>query len=112
MAKKSIIERELKRENLTKKYAEKRKMLKLKLSELYKEESEGTRDYEVVRVDIEATQNQLDSLPRNSKPTRQRNRCKLTGRSRGVYRDFKMCRNMIRKFAMMGYIPGIRKSSW
>lgn len=112
MAKKSIIERELKRKKLAEKYAEKRNTIKVKLQQNYKLLSEPAEDYDAIINEIEALQANLDSLPRNSKPTRRRNRCMITGRSRGNYRDFKMCRNMIRKYAMMGLIPGIRKSSW
>jgi small subunit ribosomal protein S14 len=51
-------------------------------------------------------------MPRNSSPTRIRNRCELTGRARGTYRKFKLCRNQLRELASQGRIPGIVKSSW
>ncbi len=54
----------------------------------------------------------LQKLPRNSSPTRLRNRCTLTGRGRGVYRKFGLCRNVFRQLALEGKIPGIRKASW
>jgi small subunit ribosomal protein S14 len=54
----------------------------------------------------------LQKLPRNSSPTRLRNRCSVTGRGRGVYRKFGLCRNMFRQLALEGKIPGIRKASW
>lgn len=54
----------------------------------------------------------LQKLPRNSSPTRVRNRCTLTGRGRGVYRKFGLCRNMFRQLALDGKIPGVRKASW
>ncbi len=54
----------------------------------------------------------LQKLPRNSSPTRIGNRCKLTGRSRGVYKKFGLCRNVFRQLALEGKIPGIRKASW
>ncbi len=54
----------------------------------------------------------LQKLPRNSAPTRVRNRCFLTGRGKGVYRKFGLCRNMFRQLALEGKIPGIRKASW
>lgn len=54
----------------------------------------------------------LQKLPRNSSPTRLRNRCSITGRGRGVYRKFGLCRNMFRQLALEGKIPGIRKASW
>lgn len=81
--------REVKRARLAKKYAEKRKRLK----------SEG--DYVA-----------LSRLPRNSNPNRQRNRCKLTGRSRGYMRQFGVSRIKFREMASAGLIPGIKKASW
>jgi small subunit ribosomal protein S14 len=51
-------------------------------------------------------------LPRNSAPSRIRNRCELTGRARGYYRKLKVCRNMLRELASQGLIPGMTKSSW
>jgi small subunit ribosomal protein S14 len=54
----------------------------------------------------------LAKLPRDSSPTRSRNRCQLTGRSRGVLRKFKLSRIMLRELALAGKIPGLRKASW
>lgn len=54
----------------------------------------------------------LQQLPRDASPTRQRNLCALTGRSRGVYRKFKLCRHKLRELAHQGKIPGMRKASW
>ena len=54
----------------------------------------------------------LAKLPRDSSPTRSRNRCQLTGRSRGVLRKFKVSRIMLRELALAGKIPGLRKASW
>ncbi|HEY8962941.1 MAG TPA: 30S ribosomal protein S14, partial [Alphaproteobacteria bacterium] len=54
----------------------------------------------------------LATLPRNSAPTRKRNRCALTGRPRGVHRKFNLCRNMLRDKASKGELPGVVKSSW
>lgn len=54
----------------------------------------------------------LQKLPRNSLPIRVRNRCTVTGRGRGVYRKFMLCRNVFRQMALEGKIPGIRKASW
>ena len=54
----------------------------------------------------------LQSLPRNANPTRLRNRCQLTGRPRGVFRKFGLCRNKIRELAFEGQIPGVIKASW
>lgn len=54
----------------------------------------------------------LQKLPRNSSPNRIRNRCSQTGRGRGVYAKFELCRNVFRQLALEGKIPGIRKASW
>lgn len=54
----------------------------------------------------------LQSLPRNSSPVRQRNRCSLTGRPRGVFKKFGLCRNKLREIAMRGEVPGMTKASW
>jgi small subunit ribosomal protein S14 len=59
-----------------------------------------------------AAQKKMQSLPRDSNRCRVRNRCLITGRSRGVYRRFGLARNKLREFAMLGLIPGIRKASW
>ena len=54
----------------------------------------------------------LTNLPRDASPTRLRNRCQITGRSRGCYRKFKICRIKLRELALAGRIPGLRKASW
>jgi small subunit ribosomal protein S14 len=54
----------------------------------------------------------LQQLPRNASPSRQRNRCALTGRPRGVFRKFGLCRNKLRDIAMRGEVPGMTKASW
>ncbi|MDR2001016.1 MAG: 30S ribosomal protein S14 [Zoogloeaceae bacterium] len=54
----------------------------------------------------------LQQLPRNASPSRQRSRCALTGRPRGVFRKFGLCRNKLREIAMRGEVPGMTKSSW
>ena len=54
----------------------------------------------------------LQKLPRNSSPSRVRNRCFVTGRGRGVYRKFGVCRNVFRQMALEGKIPGVKKASW
>ena len=112
MAKKATIERELKREKLVQKFEAKRAGIKDKLKSLYNKLNDPNEDVDSILAEIEVAQNKIDSLPRNSSKKRKRNRCKLTGRPRGTYRHFKLSRNMLRKFAMMGLIPGIRKSSW
>ena len=100
MAKKSMIEREKKRERLIQKYAEKRASLK--------EAFHNAENYEEKIV----IHRQIQRLPRNSAPTRPRNRCWLTGRPRGYYRDFGLSRNVLREWAHEGLLPGVVKSSW
>lgn len=100
MAKKSMIEREKKRRKLAAKYADKRETLK--------EQFEQADDFE----DKLEIHRQLQRLPRNSAPSRQRNRCWVTGRPRGYYRDFGLCRNVFREWAHEGLLPGVVKSSW
>ncbi len=89
MAKKSIIAREKKRERLVAKFAAKRKALK------------EAGDYQGLAL-----------LPKNSSPVRLRNRCMLTGRPRGYIRMFGLCRIKFRELALLGKIPGVRKTSW
>jgi small subunit ribosomal protein S14 len=60
----------------------------------------------------EAARKKLHDIPNNSRPVRVRNRCELTGRPRGFYRDFKLCRNKFRELANNGLIPGVTKASW
>ncbi|MEB3340526.1 30S ribosomal protein S14 [Okeania sp.] len=100
MAKKSMIEREKKRKRLVEKYAEKREELKQQFMEA-----------EDLEEKIELHR-KLQRLPRNSAPNRVRNRCWLTGRPRGYYRDFGLSRNVIREMAHEGLLPGVVKSSW
>ncbi|MDJ0517135.1 30S ribosomal protein S14 [Dapis sp. BLCC M126] len=100
MAKKSMIEREKKRKKLVEKYAEKREELKQQFMEA-----------EDLEEKIELHR-KLQRLPRNSAPNRVRNRCWLTGRPRGYYRDFGLSRNVIREMAHEGLLPGVVKSSW
>ena len=101
MAKKSAIERNDKRKRMADQYAEKRAELKA-----------IARDQERPIEERFATQLKLAELPRNSAPSRIRNRCELTGRPRGYYRKFKMNRIELRNLANSGEIPGITKSSW
>ncbi|WP_013322295.1 30S ribosomal protein S14 [Gloeothece verrucosa] len=100
MAKKSMIEREKKRSALIAKYADQRADLK-----------EQLRQAEDLDEIIEL-QRQLQRLPRNSSRTRHRNRCWVTGRPRGYYRDFGLSRNVLREWAHQGLLPGVVKSSW
>lgn len=101
MAKKSMINREVKRERLAVKYADRR-------AELKKIISSTDATYEE-RMDAVT---RLQKLPRDSSPSRQRSRCVLTGRPRGVYSRFGLGRNKLREAAMRGDIPGLRKASW
>ena len=89
MAKESMKAREVKRQKLVDKYAEKRKALK------------EAGDYEA-----------LQKLPKNSSPVRLHNRCKLTGRPKGYMRQFGVSRVMFREMANNGRIPGVKKASW
>ena len=100
MAKKSMIAREVKRKKLVLKYAAKRKSLL--------EEFNSAND-PMKRLEIHR---KIQSLPRNSAPKRLRNRCWATGKPRGVYRDFGLCRNQLRQRAHNGELPGVVKSSW
>ena len=85
---------------IVEKYAEKRQAL---LEEFAKAENQQKK-LEIHR--------KIQQLPRNSAPSRVRNRCWLTGRPRGVYRDFGLCRNALRDMAHNGLLPGVVKSSW
>jgi len=101
MAKKSMIARELKRTKLVKRFAAKRNALK-----------EVIRNVNSSDEDRLAAQVKLNALPRDSSPSRQRNRCAITGRPHGVYRKFGLGRNKLREAAMKGEIPGLTKASW
>ncbi|HTN64744.1 MAG TPA: 30S ribosomal protein S14 [Burkholderiaceae bacterium] len=101
MAKLALINREQKRADLVKKYAGKRAELKVIINDQSKSDEE--------RYEARLT---LQSLPRNSAPTRQRNRCAITGRPRGTYRMFGLGRTKLREAAMRGEIPGMTKASW
>lgn len=101
MAKTNMLEREKRREALAKKYAAKR----AKLRELIR----NPRTSHEARAEAQA---QLQKLPRDSNPNRQRNRCQITGRSRGVYRKFGLARTKLREATMKGEIPGLGKASW
>ncbi len=101
MAKRSMIEREKKRNKTVAKYARKRGELKAIL-----------RDPNVTDEARWAAQVALQKLPRNASPSRLRSRCALTGRPNGVYRKFGLCRNKLREAAMRGDVPGLVKASW
>jgi len=89
MAKESMKAREVKRARMCARFEAKRKALK------------AAGDYEA-----------LDKLPKNSSPVRKHNRCKLTGRPKGYIRTFGISRNIFRKMALEGKIPGVTKASW
>lgn len=101
MAKTSMVNREIKRAKLAKRYGAKREELKKIIAST-------TASYEE-KMDAVV---KLQKLPRDSSPSRQRNRCELSGRPRGVYRKFGLGRNMLRKATMNGDVPGLRKASW
>ncbi|MBI1327733.1 MAG: 30S ribosomal protein S14 [Alphaproteobacteria bacterium] len=101
MAKTSSINRNKKREKMAKSQANKR----AKLNEIVHDKNVSAEER------FNATL-KLASLPRNGAKIRQRNRCELTGRPRGFFRKFNLCRNMLRKLASEGQLPGVTKSSW
>ena len=101
MAKTSMVNREVKRAKLVNRYGEKR----AKLRAMAKDLSIGEEVRKQARL-------KLNMLPRDSSPTRKRNRCKLTGRPHGYYRKFGLGRNKLREAAMRGDIPGLVKASW
>ncbi|MDX2098506.1 MAG: 30S ribosomal protein S14 [Leptolyngbyaceae cyanobacterium bins.59] len=100
MAKKSMIEREKRRKRLVEKYAAKREALK---------EEFANAENQQERLEIHR---KIQQLPLNSAPNRVRNRCWMTGRPRGYYRDFGLSRNMLRDMAHKGLLPGVVKASW
>jgi small subunit ribosomal protein S14 len=101
MAKQSSVNKNNRRKKLVAQYAAKRKKLKALAGDLNKPAEERF-----------AARLKLAQLPRNSSATRVRNRCELTGRTRGYYRKLRLCRNMLRELASQGMIPGMVKSSW
>ncbi|WP_151719998.1 30S ribosomal protein S14 [Gemmobacter serpentinus] len=101
MAKKSMIEREKKRQHLVDVYSAKRASLK---------EIIANQDLPVGERFVAAQK--LAQLPRNSSATRLHNRCQLTGRPHAYYRKLKLSRIMLRELASFGQIPGMVKSSW
>lgn len=95
-----MIEREKKRQKLVAKYAQKRE-------ELLEQFSKATSQQEKLEI-----HRQIQQLPRNSAPVRLHNRCWMTGRPRGYYRDFGLSRHVLREMAHQGLLPGVVKSSW
>jgi small subunit ribosomal protein S14 len=101
VAKTALIQREIKREKLVAQFAKKHAELKTIANDAKKSDEER----QVARL-------ALQKLPRNANPTRQRNRCAITGRPRGTFRQFGLARAKIRELAFAGDIPGITKASW
>ena len=101
MAKTSMVERERRRAKIVKRYAVQRAALK-----------EQIRSPRTSQDDRAAAQVKLQQMPRDASKSRQRNRCAITGRSRGVYRKFGLSRVKIREVAFRGEIPGLAKASW
>lgn len=101
MAKVSMVQRELKRTKLVNRYKAKRAELKAIISN-----ADSSFEEQM------AAQDKLNTLPRDSSPVRQRNRCAVTGRPHGFYRKFGLARNTLREAAMRGDIPGLVKASW
>ena len=100
MAKLALINKQKKREKMVAQYAKKREAIKAKMS------VNATPDE---RMDA---MKKLAKLPRNANPTRLHNRCAVTGRARGYFRLFGLCRQQVRTMASEGNLPGVRKSSW
>ena len=100
MAKQSMIQREIKREKLITKHSAKRQVITSDLKKIssYQGKLENFK--------------KIEALPRNSAPSRHRNRCWVTGRSRAFYKDFGVSRHVLREMAHEGLIPGLTKSSW
>lgn len=101
MAKLALINREEKRRKTVEKFAAKRAALIAVMDDVNRSDEE--------RAEARA---KFNKLPRNASPSRQRNRCELTGRPRGVFRKFGLCRNKLREVAFRGEVPGMSKASW
>jgi small subunit ribosomal protein S14 len=101
MAKTSMIARENKRTKMVERFAAKRAALKAVLK------GDNASDDEKWEAQVK-----LQKMPRDASPSRQRRRCRITGRPHGVYRKFGLCRNKLREAAMRGDVPGLTKASW
>lgn len=101
MAKASMVNRELKRARLVKKFSAKREKLRAM-----------TKDMNLSEEDRSQARTALQKLPRDSSASRMRNRCQVTGRPHGYYRKFGLSRNRLRLVAMRGDVPGLVKGSW
>lgn len=100
MANKAMIQRELKRQRLVMKYAEKRLLLKNQINK-----ASSLKE----KLDLHK---KLQKLPRNSSSVRLHNRCLVTGRPKGYFRDFGLSRHVLREMAHEGLLPGVQKASW
>ena len=101
MAKKSMVARDAKRARTAAKYANKRAELKRIIN-----------DRSASPEQVDEALLKLQALPRDASPTRQRNRCRVSGRPHGFYRKFGLARNKLREAAMQGHVPGLVKASW
>ncbi len=101
MAKKSMLARNAKRKGIAEKYAKKR----LELKQIINDRSASNEQ-------VDDALSKLHRLPRDASPTRQRNRCRISGRPHGYYRKFGLSRNMLREAMMQGHVPGLVKASW
>jgi len=101
MAKECMIQREIKREKLVRKYEAKRAELKAII-----------KNPETGYDEMMEAQNKLQQMPRDASASRKQRRCRITGRPHAVYRKFGLCRNKLREHAMRGDVPGLRKASW
>jgi small subunit ribosomal protein S14 len=101
MAKLAVVNRDQKRRKTVAKFAAKRAALLATINDVKRSDE-----------DRQEAREQLQQLPRNASPVRLRNRCKLTGRPRGVFRKFGLARNKLREIALRGEIPGLIKASW
>ena len=101
MSKQALLQREIKRDKLVAKFAKKHAELK-----------KTSNDFKRTDDERAAARLELQKLPRNAHPPRQRNRCAITGRPRGTFRQFGLARAKIRELAFAGDIPGITKASW
>jgi small subunit ribosomal protein S14 len=101
MAKKSMVARDAKRVRIAARYAQKRAVLKRII-----------KDRTAAAEKLDEALLKLQKLPRDAAPTRQRNRCRISGRPHGYYRKFGLSRNKLREAAMRGDVPGLVKASW
>nr|AYC64769.1 ribosomal protein S14 [Boodleopsis sp. FL1161] len=100
MSKKSLIERQRKREICVKKYYTRRTNIQKQL----KKEKSVQKKFKL--------QQQIQKLPRDSSSVRLHSRCLISGRPKGFFRDFKLSRHFLRELALLGFLPGVQKASW